>query len=156
MNNANATDTNSDAMELFKRDAHLNQLKNKLEENRKKMLGNRLLLKQTSKTNPHLDGLVKVYNEYYNTFKTNIKLQISALERIVKHLNEMMEKEKEKEKEKDNEDAEDAEDAEDDIDINSNSGNINTSSKNMTHQLKEDKKMMMKEIQTLKKLLPSS
>ena len=130
MNNANATDTNSDAMELFKRDAHLNQLKNKLEENRKKMLGNRLLLKQTSKINPHLGGLVKVYDEYYNTFKTNIKLQISALERIVKHLNEMMEKEKY------NEDAEDAEDVD----------------KNMTRQLKKDKKMMMKELQTLKKL----
>lgn len=130
MNNANATDTNSDAMELFKRDAHLNQLKNKLEENRKKMLGNRLLLKQTSKINPHLGGLVKVYDEYYNTFKTNIKLQISALERIVKHLNEMMEKEKY------NEYAEDAEDVD----------------KNMMRQLKKDKKMMMKELQTLKKL----
>jgi lysyl-tRNA synthetase class I len=147
MNNANANDANSDAMKLFKRDAHLNQLKNKLEENRKKMLGNRLLLKQTSKTNPHLDGLVKMYDEYYNTFKTNIKLQISALERIVKHLNEMMEKNVE-------EYVEDAEDAEDDIDINSNSGNIDI--KNMTHQLKNDKKMMMKEIQTLKKLLLSS
>ena len=139
MNNANANDANSDAMKLFKRDAHLNQLKNKLEENRKKMLGNRLLLKQTSKTNPHLDGLVKVYDEYYNNFKTNIKLQISALERIVKHLNEMLEKNVE-------EDAEDAEDAED--------GNIDI--KNMTHQLKNDKKMMMKEIQTLKRLLLSS
>ena len=147
MNNANANDANSDAMKLFKRDAHLNQLKNKLEENRKKMLGNRLLLKQTSKTNPHLDGLVKMYDEYYNTFKTNIKLQISALERIVKHLNEMMEKNVE-------EYVENAEDAEDDIDINSNSGNIDI--KNMTHQLKNDKKMMMKEIQTLKKLLLSS
>lgn len=147
MNNANANDANSDAMKLFKRDAHLNQLKNKLEENRKKMLGNRLLLKQTSKTNPHLDGLVKMYDEYYNTFKTNIKLQISALERIVKHLNEMMEKNVE-------EYVENTEDAEDDIDINSNSGNIDI--KNMTHQLKNDKKMMMKEIQTLKKLLLSS
>ena len=58
------------------------------------MLGNRLLLKQTSKTNSHLGGLVKVYDEYYHTFKTNIKLQISALERIVKHLNEMMKEEK--------------------------------------------------------------
>ena len=140
MNNANANDANSDAMKLFKRDAHLNQLKNKLEENRKKMLGNRLLLKQTSKTNPHLGGLVKVYDEYYNTFKTNIKLQISALERIVKHLNEMLEKNVE-------------EDAEDAIDINSNTCNIDI--KNMTHQLKNDKKMMMKEIQTLKKLLSS-
>ena len=153
MNYANANDANSDAMKLFKRDAHLNQLKNKLEENRKKMLGNRLLLKQTSKTNPHLDGLVKMYDEYYNTFKTNIKLQISALERIVKHLNEMMEKNVEEYVEN-TEDAEDAEDAEDDIDINSNSGNIDI--KNMTHQLKNDKKMMMKEIQTLKKLLLSS
>lgn len=143
MNNA-AHDDDSDAMELFKRDTHLNQLKEKLEENRKKMLGNRLLLKKSSKTNPHLGGLVKVYDEYYNTFKTNVKLQISALERIVKHLNEMMEKNVE-------EDAEDVEDH-DDGDVDSNSGNVSTS-KNMTHQLKKDKKMMMKEIQTLKKLL---
>jgi hypothetical protein len=126
----------TDAMELFKRDMHLNQIKNKLEENRKKMLGNRLLLKQTSKTNPHLGGLVKVYDEYYHTFKTNIKLQISALERIVKHLNKMMEEEKY------NED----EDTTEYDDIN----NIIP-----MHQLKKDKKMMMKEIQTLKKLLSS-
>jgi len=145
MNHANANDGNSDAMELFKRDTQLNQLKEQLEENRKKMLGNRLLLKKNSKTNPHLSGLVKVYDEYYNTLKTNIKLQIRALERIVKHLNEMMEKEKEKEKY--NEDDEDAEDG-----INISSGNISVSSKNMTRQLKKDKKMMMKEIQTLKKL----
>ena len=123
---------NSDAMELFKRDMHLNQIKNKLEENRKKMLGNRLLLKQTSKTNPHLGGLVKVYDEYYHTFKTNIKLQISALERIVKHLNEMMEEEKY------NEDTTEYDD------INSIIP---------TRQLKKDKTMIMKEIQTLKKLL---
>jgi hypothetical protein len=125
-------DANSDAMELFKRDMHLNQIKNKLEENRKKMLGNRILLKKTSKTNPHLGGLVKIYDEYYHTFKTNIKLQISALERIVNHLNEMMEKEKY------NEDTTEYDD------INSIIP---------THQLKKDKKMMMKEIQTLKKLL---
>ena len=123
---------NSDAMELFKRDMHLNQIKNKLEENRKKMLGNRLLLKQTSKTNPHLGGLVKVYDEYYHTFKTNIKLQISALERIVKHLNEMMEEEKY------NEDTTEYDD------INSIIP---------TRQLKKDKTMIMKEIETLKKLL---
>lgn len=123
---------NSDAMELFKRDMHLNQIKNKLEENRKKMLGNRLLLKRTSKTNPHLGGLVKVYDEYYHTFKTNIKLQISALERIVKHLNEMMKEEKF------NEDTTEYDD------INSIIP---------TRQLKKDKTMIMKEIQTLKKLL---
>ena len=122
---------NSDAMELFKRDMHLNQIKNKLEENRKKMLGNRLLLKQTSKTNPHLGGLVKVYDEYYHSFKTNIKLQVSALERIVKHLNKMMEEEKY------NEDTE-YEDA---------------NRKNTTRQLKKDKTMIVKEIETLKKLL---
>jgi len=133
MNNANANDTNSDAIELFKRDAHINQLKNKLEENRKKMLGNRLLLKQTSKTNPHLDGLVKAYDEYYNTLKTNIRLQIRALERIVKHLNEMMEKNSEEDTE--------------DVDFDINSGNNNN--KIMMRHLKKDKKMIMKEIQTL-------
>lgn len=122
----------TDAKQLFKRDMHLNQIKNKLEENRKKMLGNRLLLKQTSKTNPHLGGLVKVYDEYYHTFKTNIKLQISALERIVKHLNKMMEEEKY------NEDTTEYDD-------------INR--KNTTRQLKKDKTMIVKEIETLKKLL---
>ena len=132
MNNTDH-DANSetDAKQLFKRDMHLNQIKNKLEENRKKMLGNRLLLKQTSKTNPHLGGLVKVYDEYYHSFKTNIKLQISALERIVKHLNKMMEEEKY------NEDTE-YEDA---------------NRKNTTRQLKKDKTMIMKEIEALKKLL---
>jgi hypothetical protein len=130
-------DANSetDAKQLFKRDMHLNQIKNKLEENRKKMLGNRLLLKQTSKTNPHLGGLVKVYDEYYHTFKTDIKLQISALERIVKHLNKMME--------------EHAEYADYDTDII----HINNKNKNMTRQLKKDKTMIVKEIKTLKKLL---
>jgi hypothetical protein len=132
MNNTDH-DANSetDAKQLFKRDMHLNQIKNKLEENRKKMLGNRLLLKQTSKTNPHLGGLVKVYDEYYHSFKTNIKLQVSALERIVKHLNKMMEEEKY------NEDTE-YEDA---------------NRKNTTRQLKKDKTMIVKEIETLKKLL---
>jgi len=127
-------DANSetDAKQLFKRDMHLNQIKNKLEENRKKMLGNRLLLKQTSKTNPHLGGLVKVYDEYYHSFKTNIKLQVSALERIVKHLNKMTEEEK------NNEDTTEYEDA---------------NRKNTTRQLKKDKTMIVKEIQTLKKLL---
>jgi hypothetical protein len=99
------------------------------------MLGNRLLLKQTSKTNPHLGGLVKVYDEYYHTFKTDIKLQISALERIVKHLNKMME--------------EHAEYADYDTDII----HINNKNKNMTRQLKKDKTMIVKEIKTLKKLL---
>ena len=79
-----------------------------------------------------MGGLVKVYDEYYHTFKTNIKLQISALERIVKHLNKMMEEEKY------NEDTTEYDD------IN----NIMP-----MHQLKKDKKMIMKEIQTLKKLL---
>jgi hypothetical protein len=132
MNNTDH-DANSEtyAKQLFKRDMHLNQIKNKLEENRKKMLGNRLLLKQTSKTNPHLGGLVKVYDEYYHSFKTNIKLQVSALERIVKHLNKMMEEEKY------NEDTE-YEDA---------------NRKNTTRQLKKDKTMIVKEIETLKKLL---
>lgn len=150
MNNATHhanLDTEIDAVELFKRDTQMNQLKDKLEENKKKMLGNRLLLKKSSKTNPHLGGLVKVYDEYYNNIKTNIKLQISALERIVKHLNKMMEKGKY------NEDAEYVEYAEDTeyADKNINSDNINR--KNMMRQLKKDKKMMMKEIQTLKKLL---
>jgi len=133
MNNTDH-DANSetDAKQLFKRDMHLNQIKNKLEENRKKMLGNRLLLKQTSKTNPHLGGLVKVYDEYYHSFKTNIKLQVSALERIVKHLNKMTEEEK------NNEDTTEYEDA---------------NRKNTTRQLKKDKTMIVKEIQTLKKLL---
>ena len=40
MNNAahDANDDNSDAMELFKRDTQMTELKNKLEENRKKMI----------------------------------------------------------------------------------------------------------------------
>ena len=137
MNNAHDAnlEIETDAMELFKRDTQLNQLKDKLEENRRKMLGNRLLLKKSSKTNPHLSGLVKVYDEYYNTFKINIKMQISALERIVKHLNEMMEKNHEDEHDNNGDYAED-----DTNTINT----INIKSKNMTRQLKKDKRMMMK------------
>jgi hypothetical protein len=62
-------------------------------------------------------------------------LQISALERIVKHLNKMME--------------EHAEYADYDTDII----HINNKNKNMTRQLKKDKTMIVKEIKTLKKLL---
>ena len=114
----------STANSVYKRDSQLINIQEKMEENRKKMLGNRLLLKNHAKTNPHISGLVKIYDEYYNNLKTNIKMQIHALEKILKHLNKMME---------------DKNDMSDD--------EINES------QLKKDKKIITKEIATLKKML---
>jgi len=118
------SESNSTAKLVFKRDEELTQIQGKLEENRKRMLANRLLLKKYTKTNPHVSGLVKVYDEYYNNFKTNIKMQIRALEKIATHLNEII-----KDEEK----------------------SMNFT--NHIYQLKKDKTSVTKEIEFLKKML---
>lgn len=136
MNNISTQDE-STGIVVYNRDHRMNEIKKKIEENRKKMFKNRLALKKYAKTNsnPHVNDILKKYDEYYDEFKTNIKLQIRALEQIMKHLNSVIE---EQYKQSSNSDL--------DIDVD-----------DLLHrtklQLKKDKKMIMKEIENLKKLL---
>lgn len=124
---------------VYHRDKQMNDIQKKMEENRQKMLKNRLALKKYAKTNsnPHVNEIVKKYDEYYHEFKTNIKLQILALEEIIKHLNNVLEEH---------------ESSSNDLDLN-----IDVDVDDLLHrtklQLKKDKKTMMKEIENLKKLL---
>jgi adenylosuccinate synthase len=126
---------------VYHRDKRMNEIQKKIEENRQKMFTNRLALKKYAKTNsnPHVNETIKKYDEYYHEFKTNIKLQIRALEEIIKHLNNVLE-----EHESSNNDL--------DLDLN-----INVDVGDLLHrtkiQLKKDKKTIMKEIENLKKLL---
>ena len=79
------------------------------------------------------------YKTFYEQFKTNIKLQIRALEEIIKHLNNVLEEH---------------ESSKNDLDLDLN---INVDGDDLLHrtemQLKKDKKTIMKEIENLKKLL---
>ena len=124
---------------VYHRDKQINEIQKKMEENRQKMLKNRLALKKYAKTNsnPHVNEIIKKYDEYYHEFKTNIKLQIRALEEIIKHLNNVLEEH---------------ESSSNDLDLN-----INVDVNDLFHrtkvQLKKDKKTIMKEIENLKKLL---
>jgi hypothetical protein len=69
----------------------MNEIQQKIEENRNKMFEKRLALKKYAKTHDsndhHIKEIVKKYDEYYHEYKTNVKLQIRALEEIIKHLN---------------------------------------------------------------------
>ena len=98
------------------------------------MFEKRLALKKYAKThdsNDHIKEIIKKYDEYYHEYKTNVKLQIRALEEIIKHLNDVLK-----------------ENAQNDGDINIDDAvSINNS------QIKKDKTMIMKEIEKLKKLL---
>lgn len=124
---------------VYNRDKQMIEIQKKMEENIQKMLKNRLALKKYAKTNsnPHINEIVKKYDEYYHDFKTNIKLQIRALEEIIKHLNNVLEEH---------------ESSSNDLDLN-----INVDVDDLFHrtkvQLKKDKKTIMKEIENLKKLL---
>lgn len=118
---------------VYKRDKQMNEIQQKIEENRRKMFEKRLTLKKYAKThdsNHHINEIVKKYDEYYYDFKTNVKLQIRALEEIIKHLNYVVEEQNL------NEDL----DAEELVSRNKS-------------QLKKDKTMILKEINNLKKLL---
>lgn len=119
---------------VYHRDKRMNDIQKKMEENRKKILNNRLALKKYAKTNsnPHINEIVKKYDEYYDEFKTNIKLQIRALEEIVKHLNNVLEEQYNKSS----------------IDVD-----FDDLLRRTEIQLKKDKKTIMKEIENLKKLL---
>jgi len=126
-------DDNSTGVSVYKRDKQMNEIQEKIEENRKKMLEKRLALKKYAKTNsnPRVNEIVKKYDEYYHEFKTNVKLQIRALEEIMRHLNDV---------------------AEEQI-RNSNDINIDELVSISKSQLKKDKVKVLKEIKQLGKLL---
>ena len=119
---------------VYNRDKQINEIQQKIEENRKKMFEKRLALKKYAKmhapSNPHIKEIIKKYDEYYDQNKEHIKLQIRALEEIIKHLNDVL-----KEQEQ-NEDL----DAEELVSRNK-------------MQLKKDKIAILKEIDNLKKLM---
>ena len=133
-NNNNNRNADSTGLSVYKRDKQMNEIQQKIEENRKKMFEKRLALKKYAKThdsNDHIKEIIKKYDEYYHEYKTNVKLQIRALEEIIKHLNDVLK-----------------ENAQNDGDINIDDAvSINNS------QIKKDKTMIMKEIEKLKKLL---
>jgi hypothetical protein len=83
---ASEHDSEPDAVELFKRDARMHICKCKHEENRNKILRNRLIIRKQSKMNPYLYDIVKRYDDYYENFKNKIIMQIEALERLLKYL----------------------------------------------------------------------
>ena len=78
-----------------------------------------------------MNEIVKKYDEYYHEFKTNVKLQIRALEEIMRHLNDV---------------------AEEHIQ-NSSDINIDELVSISKSQLKKDKIKVLKEIKQLGKLL---
>jgi hypothetical protein len=126
-------DDNSTGVSVYKRDKQMNEIQEKIEETRKKMLEKRLALKKYAKTNsnPRVNEIVKKYDEYYHEFKTNVKLQIRALEEIMRHLNDV---------------------AEEHIQ-NSSDINIDELVSISKSQLKKDKIKVLKEIKQLGKLL---
>jgi hypothetical protein len=128
-----STESTSTGVSVYKRDKQMNEIQQKMEENRRKMLEKRLALKKYAKThdsNRHINEIVKKYDEYYHEYKTNVKLQVHALEEIIKHLNYVVEEQNL------NEDL----DAEELVSRNKS-------------QLKKDKTMILKEIDNLRKSL---
>ena len=74
------------ALSLFNRDARMHILRCKQDETRNKILKNRLFIKKQSQSNPHLEDIVRRYDDYYEEFKNKIVMQIRALERLLKYL----------------------------------------------------------------------
>ena len=87
--NANEHDSESDAVELFNRDARMHICKCKHHENRNKILRNRLIIRKQSQSNPYLDDIVRRYDGYYEEFKNKITMQIGALERLLEYLKDL-------------------------------------------------------------------
>lgn len=84
------SNTGSDAaLSLFNRDARMHILKCKQDENRNKILRNRLFIRKQSQSNPHLEDIVKRYDGYYEEFKNKMVMQIGALERLLKYLKDL-------------------------------------------------------------------
>jgi len=139
-NHRDNRDDDSTGVSVYKRDKQMSELQQKIEENRKKMFEKRLALKKYAKTHDsnHINEIVKKYDEYFHEYKTNVKLQIRALEEIIKHLNDVL-----KEQEQNlNEDF--------DLDLDLDSNDLISRIKS---QLKTDKIMILKEIDSLRKLL---
>ena len=133
MINHNNHDDDSTGVSVYKRDKQMNEIQQKIEENRKKMFEKRLALKGYAKThdsNHHIKEIVKKYDDYYHEFKTNVTLQIRALEQIVKHLNDVLKEQN----------------------LNEDLDSDDLVSRNKS-QLNKDKRMIMREIENLKKLL---
>lgn len=124
----------STGLSTYKRDKQITEIQKKIEENRKKIFEKRLALKKHIKvydSNPDVKEIIKKYDEYYNEYKTNVKLQICALKEIIKHLNDVLKEEEQ------NEDLE----AEELI------------YRNKIQQIKKDKNAVLEEINNLKKLI---
>ena len=84
------SNTGSDAaLSLFNRDARMHILKCKQDENRNKILRNRIFIKKQSQSNPHLEDIVNRYDDYYEEFKNKMVMQIGALERLLKYLKDL-------------------------------------------------------------------
>jgi hypothetical protein len=129
----------STGISVYKRDKQMSEIQQKMEENRKKMFEKRLALKKYAKThdsNHHIKEIVKKYDEYYHEYKTNVKLQIRALEEIIKHLNYVLKEQEQNLNE--------------DLDLDLDSDDLVSRNK---LQLKKDKTMILKEIDNLRKLL---
>lgn len=77
------------ALSLFNRDARMHILKCKQDENRNKILRNRIFIRKQSQSNPHLEDIVNRYDDYYEEFKNKIVMQIGALERLLKYLKDL-------------------------------------------------------------------
>ena len=83
---SNVNTNEHDSIELFNRDARMHILKCKHEENQNKILKRRLIIRKQLQSNPHLADIVRMYDDYYEEFKTKIIMQIGALERLLKYL----------------------------------------------------------------------
>ena len=83
---SNVNTNEHDSIELFKRDARMHICKCKHEENQNKILKRRLIIRKQLQSNPHLADIVRMYDDYYEEFKTKIIMQIGALEKLLKYL----------------------------------------------------------------------
>lgn len=77
------------ALSLFNRDARMHICKCKQDENRNKILRNRLFIRKQLQSNPHLEDIVNRYDDYYEEFKNKMVMQIGALERLLKYLKDL-------------------------------------------------------------------
>ena len=168
---SNVNTNEHDSIELFKRDARMHILKCKHEENQNKILKRRLIIRKQLQSNPHLADIVRMYDDYYEEFKTKIIMQIGALERLLKYLKNL---ESSKHKthyhhhhhhhhnnvERDEEEDEDDEyEDEEDEEVEDEQGkNLEVSVKKKVPSaivagIKRDQKLIFKEIRKLKNML---
>jgi len=166
---ANEHNSESDAVELFNRDARMHICKCKHHENRNNILRNRLIIRKQSQSNPYLDDIVRRYDDYYEEFKNKITMQIGALERLLEYLKDL-EASKSKVRTGDrhyhnhnhyhyddvgaHEDGLDDRDDLDDQDSSSYGKSIKRKNKSpIVAAIKKDQKMIFKEIRNLKNIL---